>query len=175
MENSFSMEQVLQMFAAMNKQNQENLLEAIKELKKPSPEEQAKLDKDKAKLLERVTSAALLAKATEEGKRNAARNCPHGTTHPGTKAFTHQWRAQVHTPSNEKAYYEPRCTQCGSTWNMMPEYADLPSGKILASNDQLQGGVGLDQYGERNIEQLFRWAAQQIKAGWPEKKELAVA
>ncbi len=168
MENTFTMEQVLQMMAAMSKDNRESLIEAIKELKKPSPEEQAKLDKDRAKLLERVTSAAQLAKAQEEGKKNTARFCPHGTTHPGTKAFTHQWRAQVHTPSGEKAYFIPRCTQCGSTWNMLPEY-DLPSGKIPASNDQLQGGVGLDQYGERDIERLFSWAAQQEKAGWPEK------
>lgn len=156
MENQgFTLDQVLELLNKQKLENQENLLLAIRELKKPSPEEQAKLDKEAAKLKERVLAAAKLAQAQEQGKNNAAKFCPHGTTHNGTKAFTHQWRAQVHTPDGEKPYYTPRCTQCGTTWD---RWVGASNPKILATPDQLQNGVNMDQWGSEDIRRVFEWA-----------------
>jgi hypothetical protein len=152
---TFTMEQVMQMFGTLQKDNRDALIEFARELKKPSPEEQAKLDKEHAKLKERAAAAVKLAMAEEKGKENAAKFCPHGTTHKGTHVFTHQWRAQVMTPHGEKPYYIPRCTQCSSTWDRV---FGLPSPKILATSDQLQGGVNMDQWTDEDIRRVVEWA-----------------
>lgn len=151
----FTIDQVLELLNHQSEENQKNLLLAIQELKKPTAEEQLKIDKEKAKLKERVLAAAKLAQAQEKAKDNAAKFCPHGTTHSGTKAFTHQWRAQVHTPDGEKPYYIPRCTQCGSTW---ARWVGASNEKILATSDQLQNGVNMDQWGSEDIRRVFAWA-----------------
>lgn len=152
---TFTMEQMLELMDRQAQRNQENLLLAIQELKKRSPEEQEKFDKEQAKTRERIANAAKLAMAEEKAKANRAKYCPHGTTHPGTKAFTHQWRAQIHTPDGEKPWFCPTCTQCGTPWNAL---FNLPSGKIMATTDQLQNGINLDQYGQQDIDKLFEWA-----------------
>jgi hypothetical protein len=154
---TFTMEQVMQMMATMSRDNREALIEFAKELKKPSAEEQIKMDKEKAKLQERVLSAAKLAQSEEKARDNAAKYCPHGTLHPGTKAFTHQWRAQVATPYGEKAYYIPRCTQCGSTWDRV---YGLSSPKLIASDDQMLNGVNMDQWSTEDIKRVVEWARQ---------------
>jgi hypothetical protein len=150
-----SPEQLTQILDAINYKSDERMIKFAQELKKPSADEQAKIDKEKAKLAERVLAAAKLAQSQEQAKNNAAKFCPHGTTHAGTKAFTHQWRAQVHTPDGEKPYYVPRCTQCGTTWD---RWVGAPSPKILASSDQIQNGVNMDQWGQADIERVFDWA-----------------
>ena len=150
-----SPEQLAQILDAINTKADERMIKFAKELKKPSPEEQAKLDRDKAKLAERVLAAAKLAQAEEAGRANAAKFCPHGTTHAGTKAFTHQWRAQVHTPDGEKPYYVPRCTQCSTTWD---RWIGAPSPKILANSDQIQNGVNMDQWSSEQVKTVFEWA-----------------
>src|SRR5258708_6287251 len=94
----FTLEQVLELLNVQHskqaEENQKNLLLAIQELRKPTPEEQIKIDNEKRKLAERHLAAAKVAMAEEEGKKMAAKMCPHGTLHRGTKVFTHQWRAQ---------------------------------------------------------------------------------
>lgn len=156
MENQqgFTIDQVLELLNSQKAENQANLLLAIQELKKPSADEQAKIDKEKAKIKERALAAVQLAKAEEQGKINAATYCPHGTTHKGTQVFTHQFRAQVMTPAGEKPYYIPRCTQCGSTWDRI---YGLPSPKILATPEQLQGGVNMNEWTTENIRQVVEW------------------
>lgn len=154
-QSGFTMDQVLELLNRQSVDNQNNLLLAIQELKKPTAEEQAKIDREKAKLKERVMAAAKLAKAEEQARANAAKFCPHGTTHSGTKAFTHQWRAQVMTPEGEKPYYIPRCTQCGSPWS---KWVGAPSEKILATADQIQNGVNMDQWSSEDVRRVFEWA-----------------
>ena len=153
-QSGFTIDQVLELLNHQSVENQKNLLLAIQELKKPTAEEQAKLDKERAKLKERALAAAKLAQAEEQGRENAARMCPHGTTHKGTKVFTHQWRAQVCTPNGEKPYYIPRCTQCGSTWDRV---YGLPSPKVLATSEQLQGGINMDQWSMDDIQRVVEW------------------
>src|SRR5580765_5618228 len=150
-QQGFSPDQVLELLNKMNQSADERMLKAIAEIKKPTAEEQEKLDREKAKLRERVLAAAKLAQAQEQAKDNAAKFCPHGTTHSGTKAFTHQWRAQIHTPDGEKPYYIPRCTQCGSTWD---RWVGAKSPKILASSDQIQNGINIDQWSSEDIRRV---------------------
>lgn len=154
-QSGFTIDQVLELLNHQSEENQRNLLLAIQELKKPSAEEQAKIDREKLKLKERAMAAVKLAKAEEQAKENAAKFCPHGTTHSGTKAFTQQWRAQVMTPDGEKPYYIPRCTQCGSTW---ARWVGAPSEKILATPDQIQNGVNMDQWSSEDVRRVFEWA-----------------
>ena len=153
-QQGLSAEQLTQILEAINSRSDERMINFAKELKKPSPEEQAKIDKEKAKLRERTLAAAKLAQAEEQGKENAARGCPHGTTHEGTQVFTHQWRAQVCTPVGEKPYYIPRCTQCGSTWDRV---YGLPSPKVLASPEQLQGGVNMNDWTTEDVRRVVEW------------------
>lgn len=150
----FTLDQVLELLNKMNQSADERMLKAIQEIKKPSPEEQAKLDAEKAKVRERALKGVKIAQAEEQAKVNAAQHCPHGTTHEGTGVFTHQWRAQVHTPAGEKPYFLPRCTQCGSTWDRV---FGLPSPKIPATPEQLQGGVNLNKWTKMDIERVVDW------------------
>src|SRR5580765_4329712 len=91
-QQGFSPDQVLALLNKMNESADERMLKAIAEIRKPSAEEQAKLDQEFAKRKERAAAAVKLAMAEEQGKENAARSCPHGTTHKGTGVFKHQWR-----------------------------------------------------------------------------------
>lgn len=149
-QTGMNMADVFQIIAKMSEENQKNTLLAIQEMKKPSAEEQVRLDEERARLKQRHESAAKLAMAEEEGKRNRMNSCPHGTYHPGTGAFTHQWRAQVHTPHGEKPYFRPTCTQCGTQLE-----------KILATPEQMQNGVNLDQYKGIDVARLQAWANSQ--------------
>jgi len=154
-QQGFTLDQVLELLNHQSVENQKNLLIAIQELKKPSPEEQEKLDKEHARLKERAAAAVKLAMAEEKGRENAAKYCPHGTTHKGTHVFTHQWRAQIHTPAGEKPYYLPRCTQCGSTWDRV---YGLKSPKILATTEQIGNPIDMDQWSMQDIERVVEWA-----------------
>jgi hypothetical protein len=149
-----SPDQLASILDAINNRSDERMIKFAQELRKPTPEEQAKLDRDLAKTKERALAAARVAMADEEGKKNAAKMCPHGTTHEGTGVFKHQWRAQVHTPAGERAYYIPRCTQCGSTWDTV---YGLPSPKVVATQDQMKEGVNLDKWSVNDIHRVVEW------------------
>lgn len=149
-----STDQLTAILDAINKSSDERMVKFAQEMKKPSPEEQAKLDREKAKLVERTLAAAKVAQAEEQGKMNSAKYCPHGTTHKGTGVFKHQWRAQIHTPDGEKPYYIPRCTQCGSTWDRV---FGLSSPKVLANSSQLKEGIGMDEWGMDDIHRVVDW------------------
>jgi len=140
------LEAVMRIIAQMNADNQQNMLSAIAEMKKPTEREQKKLDAEELKLQQHQTSRIKLAQAEEDRKRMQASSCAHATTHPGTGVTKHCWRAQVHTPHNEKPYFVPTCTQC---------FTQLPH--ILATTEMLTQGVNLDQYAGLNIDVLRNW------------------
>ncbi len=123
------------------------VLAAVAEMKKPTPEEQAKIVKDLELARKRALEQVNMAKAEELRKQSLMLNCPHATTHPGTGVTRHQWRAQVHAPAGKKPYFVPTCTQCHS---QMP--------KIAATNEMLMNGVGLENYPAINREALEQWA-----------------
>ena len=141
------MEQVFALIGKMDENNQKNLLATIAEMKKPTPAEQAKLDKEELKLKSQQESRLKIALAEEQRKKNNASYCRHATVHPGTGVVKHSWRAQVHTPHGEKAFFVPTCQIC---WTQSP--------KILATPDMLTQGVNLDQYSQIDYEVLKNWA-----------------
>jgi hypothetical protein len=153
-QSGISPEQLASILDAINNRSDERMIKFAQELRKPTAEEQAKIDRDLAKAKERALAAARVAMADEEGKKNAAKMCPHGTTNEGTGVFKHQFRAQVHTPAGERAYYIPRCTQCGSTWDAV---YGLASPKVIASQDQMKEGINLDKWSVNDIQRVVDW------------------
>lgn len=148
-----SMKDIFDIIAQMDANNQKNILLAIQEMKKPTEAEQKKMDEEAVKLKQKQEARLKLAKAEEDRKINQARSCPHATVHPGTGVVKHAWRAQVHTPDGQPAYFVPTCMQC---WTQGP--------KILATMDQVKNGVNLDQYVGIDIDRLKLWAKQMTAA-----------
>lgn len=144
-----TMEQVFELISKMNEQNQQNMLTAIAEMKKPSAREQAEIDAKEKRVAEQQKARIQLAQSEERRKELNRLGCPHSTFHPGTGVRKHSWRAQVHTPAGEKPYFKPTCTQC---WTQGP--------KILATPDMLTNGVNLDQYADIDLARLEAWAKQ---------------
>lgn len=130
-----------------NAEQQKMFLEAIKEMKKPSPEEQAKLDREREQTTRRAKEQAELARIEHQRREANKLGCPHGTTHPGTGVFKHAWRAQVHTPAGRPPYFVPICMQC------LTELQPIP-----ATAEMLTNGVNLDQYRSLDMAQLVKWA-----------------
>lgn len=130
-----------------SEQQQQQFLEAIRELKKPSPEEQAKLDREKQQTERRVREQVELAKIETERREATKRGCPHSTTHPGTGVVRHTWRAQVHTPAGKAPYFIPTCSQCLTQLDPIP-----------ATPEMLTNGVQLDMYRSLDMAQLVKWA-----------------
>jgi hypothetical protein len=147
------MEKVFALIAKMDENNQKNMLAAIAEMKKPTPAEQLKLDKEAEKVRGQQEARLKLAQAEEQRKINNARSCPHATTHQGTGVTKHAWRAQVHTPHGEKPYFVPTCQIC---------FTQVP--RILATADMLTQGVNLDRYTQIDYEVLKNWAKQALVA-----------
>src|SRR5689334_403460 len=148
-----TMEHIFQLIAKMDENNQKNMLAAIAEMKKPTAVEQEKLDKEAKRIAEQQQARLKLAEAEENRKRLMARGCQHATTHPGTGVTKHAWRAQVHTPANEKPYLVHTCMQC---------LTQTP--RILATPEMLTQGVNLDQYVGLDFETLKNWAAKTQEA-----------
>lgn len=148
-EPGVSMKDVFDIISQMNDDNQKNILLAIQEMKKPTEAEQKKIDAENAKLKSQQEARLKLAQADEQRKEMRSRSCSHSTVHPGTGVVKHAWRAQVHTPDGEPAYFVPTCMQC---WTQGP--------KIKATMDQVKNGVNLDQYVGIDLERLKLWAQQ---------------
>lgn len=142
-----TMQDVMALLAQMNEQNQNNLVEAIAEMKKPTAEQQAKMDADALKLKQQQDARYKLAKAEEDRKKMQQEFCPHSSYNAATGIQKHAFRAQVHTPNGEKPYFRPMCIQCN--W-IGP--------KILATPDMLTQGVNLDTYAGLNVERILQWA-----------------
>jgi hypothetical protein len=149
-----SAEQLTAILKNINEGADERMVKFAQELRKLTPEEQAKVDLERAKTRERVLASAKVAQALEEGAISAAKNCPHGTTHEGTGVFKQQFRAQVMSPAGEKPYYMPRCTQCQSTWDKV---YGLPSPKVIAHPSQISNGVNMDKWSMDDIHRVVEW------------------
>jgi hypothetical protein len=152
-----TMEQVFQLIGRMDENNQKNMLLAIAEMKKPSAIEQEKLDKEAAKLKTMQENRLKMAQAQERAKELSMAGCRHATINPATGVAKHAWRAQVHTPKDEKPYFVPICliNQC----QIKDEHGNAL--RILATPDMLTQGVNLDQYAGLDLDALKRWAQSQ--------------
>jgi len=143
---TMSVPDVMKFLAEQNRQNQEALLAAIKELKKPSEFEQRKIDKENEVLRNKQMSRLTEAKAEVERKEMRMRNCPHAAAHP--MGYTmHLWGGQAHTPANQPAYFVPTCGRCQT---------QLP--KVYCTPEQLTQGINLYTYKNIGIEDLLKAA-----------------
>ena len=151
-----TMADVLTLIGQMNEQNQTNMIAAIAEMKKPTAAEQAKLDKEEAKIKAQQESRLKLAMADEQRRPLNMSGCTHSTVHAGTGVTKHAWRAQVHTPHGEKPYFIPTCiiNQC------QLKDKDGRLIKFYATPEMLTQGVNLDAYQGLDVERLKAWAAQ---------------
>jgi len=123
--------EVLAVIAAMSEANQKAMLEFAKELKKPTDVEQAKLDKEKAGLLQRELEARDRVVAEMKGREIARRNCPHFRT-LASGATKHSFRGQITSGDN---LVHANCSQCHTEW---PPF----SAKLLP--DEGKGGANLE-------------------------------
>lgn len=123
---NITMKDVLLLLQELQKSNRADLLEAIKEMKKPSEAEQAKLDKENA-LLERRRELRRAEMISEEKARiGKQRSCMHKKKHPRSGAWISAWGGQV----NADGYWHPICTVC------MKEGPE-----VKAPIEWIQGGV----------------------------------
>ena len=147
-QQTFTMKQVMELLAVQSAESQKNLMEFVKELKKPSETEQAKLDADERKLKKQQEHRLAVQTAEVVKKEQLKKYCPHGTTHPGTHVFSHAWRAQV----NSNGYWVPTCQQCLT--QLKP---------IKATQYEFQNGVNLNLYSNLDVAALDRMAANREK------------
>lgn len=68
---------LMAMLEKMNEQNQKNLMSAIAEIKKPTAEEQGKLDKEREKQARMAKSRAEVGKMEKERREAQQRTCRH--------------------------------------------------------------------------------------------------
>jgi hypothetical protein len=145
-EPGITMAQVMELVSKMTAAQNENMLAAIAEMKKPSAREQAKLDKEDARVAAQQEARLKVGMAEEQRKQNIRRGCPHSTYHPGTGVRKHAWRAKTYTPHNEQPFWMAICVQCQTL-----------GPKVPATLHQLQNGVNLDQYASVSFEEMEEW------------------
>jgi hypothetical protein len=138
--NSLSLKDVLALLESQNRASDERMMKAIAEIKKPSPEEQEKLDKERARTIKRSQERVAEAKAMEEGQIQAQRLCHH-IKRDGSPA----WGGQVNSDGN----FRPICTQCR-----------LIGPPIKAPKEMYTGGVNLQDkelFPRLTLEMLMAW------------------
>lgn len=138
---------VIALISKMGEQNQNALLEAVKELKKPNEFEQIEIEKKLNQLKQKADNHVAFGRIEEQRKQMKVQSCPHARINPATKISFHLWRGQVHTGDQGKPYFMPTCLDCQT---------QLP--KIYCSPEQLTEGVGLNNYNGVDIESLLKWS-----------------
>jgi hypothetical protein len=145
---------VMKLMAEINRQNAETLaaqsrdadarmLEAIKELKKPLPHEQEKIDKEIE--LERRKKVAKIREAVSYGRseKEAQFRCLHIKHAEGIMPQGHAFRAQV----NSDNCFRPQCIRC---------FKQFPP--IKCTDEQLKTGTALQNIKTGlNAEVLLQW------------------
>lgn len=130
-------------------QLQEMMTAIVREARKPTEAEQKKLDDEARKLAAQQKQRLELQKVELQRRENLRKFCAHGTVHPGTGAFQHAWRAQVHTPANTRAYFVPTCQQC-----------QTQVGKVYATPEQVSNGVNLKDVPGLTLATVEKWVAE---------------
>jgi hypothetical protein len=141
--NNLSLKDVLTLIETINKASDERMMKAIAEIKKPSVEEQEKLDKEKARTIKKHQERVTEAKAEEEGRLAAQRACGmrNHTKRDGSPA----WGGQI----NSDGQFRPICTQCR-----------LVGPPIKAPREMYTSGVNLQDkeiFPRLTLEMLMAW------------------
>lgn len=82
---------------------QDLIINVVREARKPTPEEQKKLDEEKALAQKRREEMVELAKAEEEGRRNLQDRCPHKKQNGESRIV-----GQIHSDG----FIHPLCQWC---------------------------------------------------------------
>lgn len=133
-----SAESLISLITKMNADQQATFLEAVKEMKKPDPDEQAKRDAEKERKRVHREHAISMAKRAEADKLARQAGCSHAR--PDGK---HNFRAQV----NSDGHYRPFCSYCLLT---------LPP--IKATDEQSRDGLAMEKWQNVTVEGLKRMA-----------------
>jgi hypothetical protein len=135
----FTQKQLMDLISEVSRQNAETLrqqsidadsrmMEAIKELKKPLPHEQAKIDKEIE--LDRRKKVAKIKEAVAYGRteKETQFHCKHIKQSEGIMPQGHAFRAQV----NSDNHFRPQCIRC---------FKNFP--RIKCTDEQLKSGTAL--------------------------------
>lgn len=150
----FTQKQFMEMMAEISRNQAEvmrqqsvdsdvRMMEAIRELKKPLPHEQAKIDKEIE--LERRKRVAKIKEAVIYGRteREAQFYCKHIKQSEGIMPQGHAFRSQV----NSDNCFRPQCIRC---------FKSFPP--IKCTDEQLKTGTGLQNIKTGlNAEVLLQW------------------
>jgi hypothetical protein len=156
-EQTLTMKDVLEIIRLQSEENRKAMLDFAVELKKPTAEQQKKIDEDKARLEKQRQERVYEAKIEEESRTSAQSRCAH-VKKDGKPA----WGGGV----NGDGYVRPMCTQC---FKIMPE--------IKAPMEWIQSGVNFQD------KELFPILTEEMLVKWhhafggpkPIKKRTAVA
>lgn len=145
---TFTGEQVKELIGEMNAANLAAIRMLVEEMRKPTPEQAAKLDDDRKKAERKLADRLNNARAEEQAKEMRKKYCPHGSV-TAAGVLKHTWRAQV----NADGYFRPMCEQCQT---------QLP--KIKATQYQIQNGLDLHRYAGLDVKTLEKWAEESAAA-----------
>ena len=129
-----------EMFQEFVKQNREAMVEFARELKKPSPEEQEKLDK--AKERERISRVARVREAVQDEhvRKTTQFYCSHIKHAEGVYKQEHAFRGQV----NNDNCCRPQCIRCNKLF---------PPFKVTEEN--MKSGMSLQNIKTLTAEALY--------------------
>jgi hypothetical protein len=134
--------ELMQMFLGalqqMSADNRENMIAAIQEMKKPSAEEQERIDRDRALLMEQTMRRVEAAKAQEEEIAERQLNCAHTMPNGQTN-----FRGQV----NSNGWAHVFCSHCHKTYDF--QATDVEANK---------SGLNVDKWGP-NAHQIIKTRA----------------
>lgn len=135
-------EQMLAMFAEMQKGNQESLLEAMRVLKEPDAYTKEKQEKQRARELEHRVNRMKDAVSEERRKRLNWFVCSHIKLAEGVMKQSHAFVSQV----NNDMHFRPICCRCQRTFP-----------KVRATDEQIRNGVSLKSIQGMTAEILLAW------------------
>lgn len=140
---TFTNEDLMRLMADMQERSDDRMMKAITELKKPSPHEQAKIDKEIE--LERRKKVAKIKEAVAYGRteKESQFNCQHIKQAEGIMPQGHAFRAQV----NSDNYFRPQCIRC---------FKNFP--RIKCTDEQIKSGTALQNVKTGlNAQVLLQW------------------
>ena len=137
---TFNMETLMALIDKLDERNNQRLVEAIRELKKPSPEEQEKLDKTRER--ERVSRVSRVREAVQDEhvKRTTQFYCSHIKHAEGVYKQEHAFRGQV----NNDNCCRPQCIRCNKLF---------PPFKVTEEN--MKSGMSLQNIKNLTAEALY--------------------
>lgn len=142
------------LLAAQQQQNLVLMREMVLELRKPSEDEQKKIDAERERQKQRAINAARQGEAVDAMIEAQKASCQHLKPNGD-----HTWRGQVHS----NGWAEIKCQRCLTTFRVKP----LP--------EHMASGLNLDQVKGLTIEHLKAWERQSAQIAKALDESAAIA